>query len=87
LVSVGDSVAEVLIRCGKPSYTYSVGEREIVAGESGNTLTKGRSSLEVESDTRKVEVWYYNFGSNDFIYSLYFEGGVLTTIERGGRGK
>jgi len=33
----------------------------------------------------KVEVWYYNCGDNDFIYTLTFEDNILTGENTEGR--
>lgn len=101
LVSLGDSVEDVLVSCGEPS-------RRHTAGSGGKTRTaKRKSSRESDGDrnnespSRKkkrtprrakyqeneAETWHYNRGPNDFVYCLHFEDGVLTRIVQGGRGR
>ena len=36
---------------------------------------------------KKVEVWYYNCGDNDFIYALIFENNALIGENTEGRAK
>ena len=81
IVSVGDTKAEVIIKCGQPTYQEAEGSKEAVKrGRQG-------SPLDYESEYKNVEQWYYNRGPNDFIYVLTFEGGTLRTIESRGYGK
>lgn len=101
LVSPGDSVEDVLLRCGEPSYRHATGARgrsrtikRKNGGASGDESTHGSlSSKRKRTVSRTVyeeevaETWYYNRGPDDFVYSLHFEGGVLTRIVQGNRGK
>lgn len=100
LVYRGDSCADVLMKCGEPSFVRQTGAR----GKSKTVTRKAaeKSVAEVPDkaprkkktavkktvyDETLQEVWSYNLGPNDFIYNLHFDGGVLKKIEVGGRGK
>lgn len=72
LVSTGDSIAVVAIKCDPPSYKTSRVEGEVVR----------RTALPVS-----VEEWTYNEGSNRLIHILTFRNGVLTQVQSGGYGK
>ncbi|NLA41982.1 MAG: DUF2845 domain-containing protein [Smithella sp.] len=79
MVSTGDSKARVLIVCGKPTAKEKAGEKnKTSAGATKNKKTKKSSG--------KAEVWYYNCGSQDYIYALTFENGVLKKEDTEGRG-
>lgn len=73
LVMLGDSKLDVVSKCGDPAMKESVGKQY---GLSGGVY-----------ESRVQEEWTYNFGPNDFLYVLTFEGGFLKTIGRGGRGR
>jgi len=101
LVSLGDSVADVLLSCGEPSYRHVTGARgksrtvkrksskgsEGEQNEESLSRKKKRVASKTEYEEKVAETWYYNRGSNDFVYNLRFEGGVLTKIVQGNRGK
>ena len=65
LVSVGDTSGKVLLACGKPSWSESVGYSD---------------------GLKEVQIWYYNCGTDDFLYALHFVGGRLRRIESQGYG-
>lgn len=65
LVSVGDTSGKVLLACGKPSWSESVGYSD---------------------GLKEVRIWYYNCGTDDFLYALHFVGGRLRRIESQGYG-
>lgn len=73
LVSTGDSIAVVAIKCDTPSYKTSRTESE--GGRRGATILIS------------VEEWTYNEGSNRLIHILTFRNGVLTQVQSGGYGK
>jgi hypothetical protein len=73
LVSTGDSIAVVAIKCDPPSYKTSRVEGE---------LANKRTAVPVS-----VEEWTYNEGSNRLIHILTFRNGVLTQVQSGGYGK
>jgi len=72
LVSTGDSIAVVAIKCDPPSYKNSRMESE--AGHRGGTILIN------------VEEWTYNEGSNRLIHILTFRNGLLTQVQSGGYG-
>jgi len=72
LVSRGDTKAEVLMKCGEPSFS------EVIAIEAGPGI--GFSTLKVP-----VEQWTYNQGPNTFLKILTFKGGKLVDIGDGER--
>lgn len=76
LVSIGDTKAEVLVKCGAPSWQDSW-TSEIVSNL--NSLDEVRTNLDRER-------WVYNFGPNSFLRFLLFENGRLAKISTGGYG-
>lgn len=99
-VSVGDNMAEVILRCGEPTFRQTTGAKgkartikgkrakaaEGEQGKEGLSRKKKGVVTKTEYEEKVAETWYYNRGSNDFVYSLHFEGGVLTKIVEGNRG-
>ena len=87
LVSIGDTQAQVLDKCGKPEkidqwkeynndsmtqiYDYKT-ERYIAPQQVPNPIL--------------MERWTYNLGSNQFVRYLYFQDGELIKIKTGERG-
>jgi hypothetical protein len=87
LVSIGDTPAQVLDKCGEPDkierwkeyhngsmtqiYDYKT-ERYIAPQEVPNPI--------------RMERWTYNLGENQFIRYLYFQDGELIRIKTGERG-
>jgi hypothetical protein len=87
LVSIGDTTAQVLDKCGQPDkidqwkeyhngsmtqiYDYK-NERYIAPQEVPNPILMQR--------------WTYNLGENQFIRYLYFQDGELIRIKTGDRG-
>ncbi|MCG6535362.1 MAG: DUF2845 domain-containing protein [Syntrophales bacterium LBB04] len=80
VVLLGDNKADVLVKCGTPQFT------EVEGGKTTTQRGLEGSPDAYESETVKIEKWYYNQGPSDFIYVLTFYGGNLRSIERGGRG-
>ena len=84
IISTGDSSAEVLLKCGKPtiseegpSITSGSFRKSLRDPRNGDSRSRGRF---VEGHAR-VEHWYYDRGMHDFIHKLTFIGGVLANIE------
>ena len=73
LVSTGDSKTKVETTCGKPTSK----EKKCI-----ETWTNKKKKCD-----KKVDVWYYNCGDNDFIYALTFENGILKKDTTQGQGK
>jgi hypothetical protein len=81
-VRVGDSSAEVLLKCGRPSLAEDAAS--ITRGSHRETKgidEEGRLSKEgsYSESSFRVENWYYDRGSHDFIYILTFIGGCSPT--------
>lgn len=87
LVSIGDTTAKVLEKCGDPT-------KESKWEEGHNTwisqiydYEKERYRLpELIKGPILMELWTYDLGSNKFIRYLYFANGRLIRIETGEKG-
>ncbi len=77
LVQLGDTKIDVLASCGEPAMRDKI-ERSTTGGRTKKGPVEGRSTVD--------EQWTYNFGPQDFVYTLTFEGVELRSIVRGGRG-
>ncbi len=66
IVSKGETMPVVLHKCGPPSFT----DRHEESGSADDTLI-----------TVTVDDWIYNFGPNEFMYSIRFENGRVKKIE------
>jgi len=75
LVSIGDTSAEVLQKCGPPHSQQEIG---IEYGELSDEKHHPRSETIIEQ-------WSYDLGPGTFLKVLTFEGGRLQRIEDGGR--
>lgn len=76
IVSLGDSKAEVLVRCGGPDWQDDWTEHLV---ESLSAAAERRISI-------AREVWLYDLGPTAFQRILTFENGRLQDIAAGGRG-
>jgi len=76
LVSLGDTKAEVIIKCGIPSWK-NTWRNEII--DNVNAADELRMSVDRER-------WIYNFGPNSFLRFLLFENNRLIDISTGGYG-
>ncbi len=83
LVTDGDTKPIVLLRCGEPFYRETVGyltfenRRKKFIRKNDGFKERAFSS----QSTVAVEKWYYNFGSNQFIRAVTFEGDTVVKIE------
>ncbi len=75
-VSVGDSAAEVVAKCGEPAWKD---EREEIIRERLDDETIRKVYIIVED-------WTYNFGPNQFLRIFTLRNGKVTKIRTGGRG-
>ena len=75
-VSVGDSAAEVMAKCGEPAWKDT---REEIIRERLDDETVRKVSITVEE-------WTYNFGPNQFLRIFTLRNGKVTNIRTGGRG-
>lgn len=77
LVQTGDTKIDVQAKCGQPALRDKI-VRSTTAGKTKKGPVEGRSTV--------GEQWTYNFGPQDFLYTLTFDGVELKSIVRGGRG-
>ena len=73
LVSTGDSMSEVYIKCDPPSFKNTRTETE--GGYKGATIVIN------------VEEWTYNEGPHRLVHLLVFRNGVLAEVRSLGYGK
>lgn len=73
IVSSGDSLSEVLVKCDPPTHT-------IKRTDSDETI-KGRVRY------IEVEEWTYNQGPHTLVHYLTFRNGILTEIKTGTFGR
>ena len=83
LVSEGDTKTRVLVTCGKPTTK----ENSCENNQQYTTLSKHGKVKKHKKCGKKLEVWHYNCGDNDFIYKLTFENGKLADENTEGRGR
>jgi len=99
LVSIGDSKAEVLLKCGEPLLKETIAFRKQTEyGEMAEThplllkygmLKKDKNGVVIagreSSVTLPVDQWTYHLGKGKFLRILLFEGGKLVAIDSGDR--
>ena len=73
IVSIGDTVGEVISKCGQPAYTTQR-ERKNVEQAANGARDKTITSTTIDD-------WTFNFGPNQFQYRLVLENGRVTQIE------
>ncbi len=72
LVTPGEMEKRVFEKCGEPT------NRQVLQ-DQGSPRNPGNA-------VGVIEIWTYNFGATDYIYTLRFEEGALKEIIRNGRG-
>jgi hypothetical protein len=83
-VTTGDTKTQVLLTCGQPTTKDKAsceGQQAYLMKDKAGKVKKSKKC------TKKLEVWHYNCGDNDFIYALTFENGRLAREDTEGRGK
>lgn len=98
LISIGDSKAEVLLKCGEPLLKEAVAVKEeskridipltsTPNDDAGNSDDDNDPAVirRKESVTKTVDQWTYNQGSGKLLKILTFEGGELVAIATGDR--
>lgn len=86
IIQLGDTKAEVLLKCGEPLSRDFLGARtrgyfsEGLEPEGGES--RGPRGGYVER-SREIEMWVYDFGPRKFIRILTFRGGILKEIRKG----
>jgi hypothetical protein len=93
LVNEGDTRAEVIHKCGEPTFVDSWEERLIqrdFGAVRNYALRTGRYAWSREpflvEIQIKIELWTYNLGSTKFTRYLRFENGILQAITMGAKG-
>lgn len=93
LVHEGDSIPEVIYKCGEPDYVETWEIERSMRGYSHFPVFSARSrgyrwhnEPFLEKVLIRIEEWTYNFGSTQFLRFLRFENGILTDVSRGGYG-
>jgi len=76
IIEIGDSKAEVGLKCGTPTWSESWGEQLI---EKTDPIREHRAIITHEE-------WGYNLGPNRLIHFLEFRGNRLVNIRTGGYG-
>jgi hypothetical protein len=75
VVSSGDSAADVLTKCGRPT------QREKKQECYGSYTGRSRAGCVA------VDMWTYNFGPRRLLYSLIFKKGRLAAVQTHGYGR
>lgn len=79
IVSIGDSKADVTLKCGAPSMTDSFCEKVPVR------FVKRDGTEAYGESCEDVDVWTYNPGKGQFWTHLYFSHGKLREMKYGNR--
>lgn len=90
VIDAGMPKFEVQRKCGQPSNKEQRIDRRIVRirvpAPAGPNLPPG-SQVEIEREVQvQIEEWIYNFGPNQFMQLLVFEGGRLMSVKDIGYG-
>jgi hypothetical protein len=93
LVSQGDTRAEVIQKCGEPTFVDSW-EEELIQRDFGAVRDYDPRTGRYEGSRApflvkiqiKVDLWTYNLGSTQFTRYLRFENGILQDITTGAKG-
>lgn len=73
IVSTGDSISEVVLKCDRPTFVYTHNQPE--ANSAGRIAYV------------EIQEWTYDQGRQHFVYFLTFRNGILTEIRSGGYGR
>ena len=92
LVSIGDSKAEVLLTCGEPFLTETIGIKEYTRQINVRNFKRGfkfdQGNLSVQDSAtlaESVDKWTYHMGKGKFLRYLIFQAGELVDISTGDR--
>ena len=80
IVAVGDSKLDLLGKCGRPTLQDGRLDEHAVSRVGTDGTVAGRKAYVT------VETWSYDFGPEQFTYSVTLDGGRIVRIERGGYG-
>lgn len=78
IVSIGDTVGDLLSKCGQPVYTTQREQKRVEEG--------ARGSRERFVTTTAIDDWLFNFGPNQFQYQVLLANGRVARIESLGYG-
>jgi len=70
IVSMGDTIADVLKKCGPPAFQ----DRRDETSSYGPRHARSYSNVTVDD-------WTYNFGPQEFMYAVTFRNGRVSKIE------
>lgn len=97
LITVGDTKAEVLIKCGEPLTRDTIAIQEDTDYAElaiqypqlyRRGLIKNKDGVVIGRETtvsQSIDMWTYHLGQGTFLRILYFVGGELAAIEDGDR--
>lgn len=90
LVTTGDTIEEVIAKCGAPS-GHRVTSHEVSGSYGGNSQYHGRGYRTYQGTytgvAKDIETLTYNCGEGTIIHILTFKDGKLTDVKTGGRGR
>lgn len=72
IISIGDTIGEVLSKCGPPTYAAQRDQKRVEG-----RLFRSRERI---ITTVTVDDWIYNFGPHQFQYQVIFENGRVARI-------
>lgn len=81
LIKLGDSKASAMSKCGEPVLKDSFCKK---TDAQVSTPSTGSTTI-VNAACESVDEWTYNPGAGQFMTTLRFESGVLTSIKYGER--
>ncbi|MES2676643.1 MAG: DUF2845 domain-containing protein [Pseudomonadota bacterium] len=81
IVDIGDTKAEVIVKCGQPELIDSYCEK------SAKKIRQSDGTLTLVESCENVDVWTYNPGKGQFWTNLYFAEGELREMRYGDRVK
>jgi hypothetical protein len=81
IVDIGDTKAEVIVKCGQPELIDSFCEK------SAKKIRQQDGSLTLVESCENVDIWTYNPGKGQFWTNLYFAEGQLREMRYGDRVK
>ena len=88
LVSIGDTEAEVLEKCGQPDKRDQWEENHSgTVSQIYDYKTERYIAPKHIEQPIQMELWTYNMGVNKFKRHLYFQNGELIKIETGEKGR
>ncbi len=93
LVSEGDTRAEVIQKCGEPTFV-DAWEEELIQRDFGAVRNYDSRTGRYEESREpflvkiqvKIDLWTYNLGPTQFTRYLRFENGILKEISTGAKG-